>query len=101
MSLRIGVIGSEDFTIGFRLAGVRDAFVATPQDYEARLQQALANKDLGILVVDSIDVDRLPANVKRKALDSIEPVVIQMGEASGADLREKVRNAIGIDLYKD
>lgn len=101
MTLRIGVLGTEDFTIGFRLAGVSAALVAGPDDYEAKLSEALGRKDLGILVVESKDVDRLPAGVRRRVLDSIEPVVIQMGEASAADLREKVKNAIGIDLYKD
>jgi vacuolar-type H+-ATPase subunit F/Vma7 len=34
-------------------------------------------------------------------VDSIDPVIIQIGEAGEDDLREKVKRAIGIDLYKE
>ena len=36
-----------------------------------------------------------------KVADSLDPVVVAMGEGAGeGDLREKVKRAIGIDLFK-
>jgi vacuolar-type H+-ATPase subunit F/Vma7 len=32
---------------------------------------------------------------------SLDPVVVQLGGEGGGDLRDKVRRAIGIDLYKE
>jgi len=100
MTKEIGVVGSEDFVLGFQLAGVRKAVRSTPETYPQDVERLLAS-GLGILIVDAKDVDRLNPFLRKRLLDSNEPVVIQMGGESGGDLREKVKRAIGIDLYKD
>lgn len=102
MTKDIGVMGSSDFVLGFNLAGVRKTYVVERQDFVKSLERVLSQKDnLGILVVESQNLDNLPSNLRRKVSDSLEPVVIAMGEGAGeADLREKVKRAIGIDLYK-
>ena len=45
------------------------------------------------------DLQYLPANMKTKVLDSIQPVVVPVG-GDQSDLREKVKKVIGVDLYK-
>ena len=37
--------------------------------------------------------------VRQKVMDSIQPVVVPVG-GDDSDLREKVKRAIGVDLYK-
>lgn len=49
--------------------------------------------------MDSEDISRVSSSARKKALDSISPVVVQVGGEEG-DLREKVKSAIGVDLYK-
>jgi V/A-type H+-transporting ATPase subunit F len=44
-------------------------------------------------------MDLLPSNVRQKVLDSVQPVVVPVGRGE-TDLREKVKRAIGVDLYK-
>ena len=82
----IAVIGSDEFVLGFRLAGLRRVFVATP--------------DIGVLAADGKDLDLLTPNVKTRVMDSIQPVVVPVGRGE-TDLREKVKRAIGVDLYKE
>lgn len=93
------VIGSEEFVMGFRLAGVKYVFAVAPEEYESKLLELLADRSIGILAVDSEDISRISTNARKKALDSISPVVVQVGGEEG-DLREKVKSAIGVDLYK-
>ena len=102
MTRDIGVMGSSDFVLGFNLAGVRKTYIVEPQDFSRAMERILSQKDnLGILIVESSSLDTLPPNLRRKVGGSLEPVVIAMGEGAGeADLREKVKRAIGIDLYK-
>jgi V/A-type H+-transporting ATPase subunit F len=95
----IAVIGSEEFVLGFRLAGVRRVFVATQENYEKRLHEAVAADNVGILAVDSKDLQLLSPQFKSRVLDMIQPVVVPVGKDEG-DLREKVKRAIGVDLYK-
>lgn len=102
MSKDIGVLGSSDFVLGFNLAGVRKTYVADREEFPKQMERILTQKDnLGILVVESHNLDSLPPSLRRKVSGSLDPVVIAMGEGAGeADLREKVKRAIGIDLYK-
>ena len=102
MSKEIGVMGNADFVLGFNLAGVRRTYVTEASSFPREMEKILAApSNLGILVVEASSLETLNPHVRRKAADSLEPVVIAMGEGAGeADLREKVKRAIGIDLYK-
>ncbi len=92
-------MGSEEFTLGFRLAGVRRVYAVRPDEYEAKLLELTEDSTLGILAISSSDLTTVSANARKRALESISPVVIQVGGEEG-DLREKVKSAIGVDLYK-
>jgi len=98
--MEIGVIGSDEFTLGFRLAGVRKVFVAGKENYQEKMQEAMTDADIGILAVQADDLQCLPANYKNKVMDSIQPVIVPVGGDS-SDLREKVKRVIGVDLYKN
>ncbi|MCL2712340.1 MAG: V-type ATP synthase subunit F [Methanomassiliicoccaceae archaeon] len=97
--MEIAVIGSEEFVLGFRLAGLRRVFVATPENYEKKMLEAISAESVGILAVDSKDLQLLSPQIKQKVLDMIQPVVVPVGKDEG-DLRERVKRAIGVDLYK-
>ena len=96
----IAVIGSDEFVLGFRLAGLRRVFVATPENYQETLLKAMEEPDIGVLAADGKDLDLLTPNVKTRVMDSIQPVVVPVGRGE-TDLREKVKRAIGVDLYKE
>jgi V/A-type H+-transporting ATPase subunit F len=95
----IAVVGSEEFVLGFRLAGLKRVFVADKSNYQSILAKAMADTNIGVLAVDAKDLNYLPHNIRSKVLDSIRPVVVPVG-GDESDLREKVRRAIGVDLYK-
>ena len=96
----IAVIGSEEFVLGFRLAGLRRVFVTTPETYQDVLSQAMEDPNVGVLAADGKDLDLLSPQVRTRVLDSIQPVVVPVGRGE-TDLREKVKRAIGVDLYKE
>ncbi len=96
----MAVLGSEEFVLGFRLAGIKRVYTAEPEDYEVAMTKLLEDESIGILTVDSSDLNKLSIGVRNKALDSISPVVVPVGKDE-SDLREKVKRAIGVDLYKN
>lgn len=102
MSKDIGVMGSPDFVLGFNLAGVRRTYAVEPQEFQKAIEKIVASpENLGILVVEGSNLEALPPLLRKKVTESLEPVVVAMGEGAGeADLREKVKRAIGIDLFK-
>ncbi len=97
--MEIAVLGNEEFVLGFRLAGVKRIFLAGEGDFEERILEILEDPTIGVLAIRSSSLESLSAIVRRKALDSISPVVVPVGGEEG-DLREKVKRAIGVDLYK-
>jgi len=92
-------MGSDEFVLGFRLAGLKKVFIANNENYQTRISEAMSDTNIGILAVDAKDLELLPHNIRMKVLDSIQPVVVPVG-GDESDLREKVRRVIGIDLYK-
>ena len=97
--MEIAVIGSDEFTLGFRLAGVRLVFIADKENYQEKLQEAMADANVGILAVNAEDLQNLPTNYRNKIMDSISPVIVPVG-GDQSDLRERVKQVIGVDLYK-
>lgn len=103
MSKEIGVIGGPDFVLGFNLAGVRRTYPVADHAEFAKVLDGILHKadNLGILIVQGSDMDALPPLLRKKASESLEPVIVAMGEGAGQDdLREKVKRAIGIDIVK-
>jgi len=102
MSKEIGVIGSPDFVLGFNLAGVRRTYAVDQKEFPKTIEKLLHQpENLGILIVQDRDMAVLPPLLRKKASDSLEPVVVAMGDGAGQnDLREKVKRAIGIDIVK-
>ena len=48
----IAVIGSDEFVLGFRLAGLRRVFVANKENYQEVLLMAMEEPDIGVLAAD-------------------------------------------------
>lgn len=97
--MEIAVVGSEDFVVGFRLAGIKKVYGVPPEKLQETIVQLVHEKGVGILAVHTKDLERLPQQLRDRLMASVEPVVIPVGEEEG-DIRDKVRRAMGIDLYK-
>ena len=106
MSQEIAVIGSPEFTTGFRLAGVRKFEDIPPEAKDEQLDDAveamLTDDDVGIVVMHDDDMDHLSRGVRNDAETSVEPVLVTLGGGTGSGgLREQIKRAIGIDLMDE
>jgi len=106
MSQEIAVVGSPEFTTGFRLAGVR-RFANVPEaDKPAELDDAVEevfeDDGVGIVVMHDDDLDHLSRGVREDVETSVEPVLVTLGGGTGSGgLREQIKRAIGIDLMDE
>ncbi|ACV47401.1 MULTISPECIES: V-type ATP synthase subunit F [Halomicrobium] len=106
MSQEIGVIGSPDFTTGFRLAGVRK-FADVPdadkdEELDAAVEEMLDDEEIGIIVMHDDDLEHLSRGVRKDAETSVEPVMVTLGGGTGSGgLRDQIKRAIGIDLMEE
>ncbi len=105
MSQEIAVVGSPEFTTGFRLAGVR-RFENVPEDEKAAalddaVERVLDDAEVGIVVMNDDDLEHLSRDVRRAVQTSIEPTVVTLGGGQSSGLRDQIKRAIGIDLMRD
>ena len=106
MSQEIAVIGSPEFTTGFRLAGVRKFEDVPDEEKAARLDDAvestLADADVGIIVMHDEDLDYLSRGTREDVETSVEPTLVTLGGGAGSGgLRDQIKRAIGIDLMEE
>jgi len=106
MSREVAVIGSPEFTTGFRLAGVRKFENVPADEKSAELDDAvtrvLDDEEVGIVVLKSEDLDHLSRAVREQVETSVEPTLVALGgEAGSGGLREQIKRAIGIDLMDE
>ncbi len=106
MSQEIAVVGSPEFTTGFRLAGIRK-FQNVPNDrkdeqLDEAVSETLSDEGIGIVVMHDEDLDHLSRDVRNDVETSVEPVVVTLGGGAGSSgLREQIKRAIGIDLMEE
>ncbi len=107
MSQEIAVVGSPEFTTGFRLAGVRKCENVPddekPDALDDAVERVLDDAETGIIVMHDDDLDHLSRGTRERVEGSIEPVLVTLG-ASGAGsggLRDQIKRAIGIDLMDE
>ena len=99
--MEIAVVGTPEFTLGFQLAGVTHLY--HPEGDEAladTMRNLLTQKDIGIVVLDSANLILLSDRLRSRIADSITPTVLGIGTEEDNTLRESIKSALGVDLWK-
>jgi len=101
--MKILVIGHPDAVLGFSLAGVGGKVATTSEAVNQALDEAQANKDVGIVLVTQDVAELIPARMEHLKLRSTIPLVVEIPSGSGvpegqASLGDIVLRAIGIKL---
>jgi V/A-type H+-transporting ATPase subunit F len=61
----------------------------------------LSDKDVAILIVHDDDLRMLSPHIQQILDDSVEPTVIAIGgKGESTNLRDKIKQAVGVDLWK-
>ena len=96
----LAVVGSQPFTLGFRLAGIRRIWeTSTDEDLERAVALARKDPDVSILILETRDVSRLSPRTKSELVSSVKPTLVAVGLDEDNTLREKIKQAVGVDLW--
>jgi len=101
--MKVLVIGHPEAVLGFSLAGVNGRAVTTAEEADKALDEALALKDIGIILVTQDIAGMLQERVEDLKLHSTIPLVVEIPSPAGVpadqpSLSEVVLKAIGIKL---
>jgi V/A-type H+-transporting ATPase subunit F len=101
--MEIAVIGNSEFILGFRLAGIRKTYAAeNDEKLNEYITRVLQDNEVGILVLNNRDMERVPRRLRTTLEDSVKPTVIAIGgeEEGGLSMRERIKRSVGVDLWK-
>jgi V/A-type H+-transporting ATPase subunit F len=95
---QIAVIGSPEFTLGFRLAGVRRVIDVTGQADPA-FKELQSDERVGIIVTSTDCFAQLDEDLGKALTAAIRPVTVVIGsDDRGEVLKTMVKKSIGIEL---
>jgi len=99
--MEIAFVGNPDTVLGFNLAGIKKSYAANTEDeLISKINDVVADRNVGILVLKQSDYNRLPKRLQEQLSESIRPTVISIGTEQSTEMREKIKRAIGVDLWK-
>lgn len=101
--MRYYVIGDEDTVLGFGMVGVRGTVVRDRSSAEEAFRQAIAERDIGILIITEKVADHIRPDVERYLFSERFPLILEIPDREGPKegrpgIREMVNTAIGIKL---
>ncbi|HDG64021.1 MAG TPA: V-type ATP synthase subunit F [Thermococcus sp.] len=102
--MKIVVFGDKDTTLGFRLAGVHEAYSFGENTRELerarnKLKELIEREDIGVILI----TERLAQKIEIP--DVTLPIILQIPDKYGSlygeeQLREIVRKAIGVEIKR-
>lgn len=99
--MEIAFVGGSESVLGFNLAGIKKSFAAnTEEELVSKIGEVMANSNVGILVLKQSDYNKLPKRLQEQLSESTRPTVIAIGTEQSTEMREKIKRAIGVDLWK-
>jgi V/A-type H+-transporting ATPase subunit F len=99
--MEIAFVGGSESVLGFNLAGVKKSYAAnTIDEMVGKIGEVMADSNVGILVLKQSDYKKLPKRLQEQLSDSTKPTVISIGTEQSTEMREKIKRAIGVDLWK-
>jgi V/A-type H+-transporting ATPase subunit F len=100
--MEIAVIGNSEFILGFRLAGIHKTYAAeNDEELTEHITSVLQDNNVGILVLNSSDMEKVSRRLRTTLEDSVRPTVIAIGgEVGGLSMRERIKRSVGVDLWK-
>ncbi len=92
-----------DTSIGMRLAGVDGVIVHEREEALDALKKAVADKEIGIILITEILVDMFPDVISDIKLNRPRPLIVEIPDRHGTRrpqdyIMESVNEAIGIKL---
>jgi len=96
---KILAMGSNEFVVGFQLAGIGTLEVDESNVAEAA-GSLMRTGDAGIVILHQKTADIMPPDIKEKVLQSINPVFVVLSrQESSEELRMLIKKSIGVDLW--
>ncbi|HJN56493.1 hypothetical protein CL615_02695 [archaeon] len=97
--VNIVVLGGNEFTVGFQLAGIRET-IDVSDNPEKDINELKNRKDISVVVVDETVLENFDMEKRLELEDSVDPVFIPVStKAEQGSLKRLIKKSIGIELW--
>ena len=95
-------IGSDVFTLGFKMAGIRKTIeVKNEVELVDKINMLKQDNNIGIVIVDEQILDKVESNQRSSIEDSVLPVFVALSVNTTQDnIRRLIIKSIGVDILK-
>ncbi len=97
---QVAVLGSQEFVLGFQLAGVGKTFELSKEHPDSTVRELMSNEEIGLIVLQEESLDKLSEDMRETVSNSIEPVFLTITEDdTNEEMRKLIKKSIGVDLW--
>jgi V/A-type H+-transporting ATPase subunit F len=101
--MKIVAIGTEEFCLGFKLAGIKDVYeLGEPsgEKLEQILRQLLEDENIGVIIVDEQQYSMLSRASKQELEKLVMPVIIPISKKERTEeFGRLLKRSLGVDLW--
>lgn len=103
MKKEIVVVGSADFTLGYRLAGIRRFInTHTQREFNRAVESLLEDEKAGVVIVEGEMFENIPYYLKKSVSMTAVPVFIPITKTGEGleeyDMKALIKKALGVDV---
>ena len=101
--MELAVIGMPEFTLGFRVSGIRNVFEADEgEEAAAKIREMMQDEKIGIIIADDRTIQSLDERTREIVEMAVKPVTVIVSTEPTAQeaLRKMIIKSIGVDLWK-
>ncbi len=96
----MSVLGSNEFVVGFQLAGIKDTIEVSSNPMND-INKLKSQKEAGVVVVEERILKGMDKHQRLEVEDSVDPVFIPVSTKIEQDsLKRLIKKSIGVDLWK-
>lgn len=98
---KIAVIGEREVALGFRLAGIKDTFIASGTDAVSLLKEMIEKKEYGLVIVSNTVIKNMDIQMLRLAETALKPIIvfIPVSEESNKESVEQLaKRVLGVNI---
>ena len=100
---KVACIGTESFTLGFQLSGIRKTVnIHDKKDILDNIHSLRRDREIGIVIVEEKILETIDSHDREEIEDLVEPVFIPLSAKSTSEnIRKLIIKSIGVDLWRE
>lgn len=98
---KIAVIGERETVLGFKLVGIKDAFIASGAEAVQLLRGMIEKKEYGLVIASNTILDYMDTSTLRMAETSLQPIIVFIPvaeEKNKESVEQLAKRVLGVNI---